>query len=361
MSTSLADGGGLPLRLSWLAGLPIALCMCVMALPELGHGYALEYRTFYTLAFLVWIVPLGLLQRTLWRRDWPARWSIPALLVATYVPSAINNALALAGAVHWRLVPQFELRRVFAGLDGCWLALIAFCAVNALVHHYDALQRSRRRETEARAAAREAELRALQYQLHPHFLFNTLNSISSLVTDGRASDATRMIARLGDLLRATLESSQTPEVTLAEELSLTEHFLDIEKARLGPRLQVTWRVGPGVLQARVPPLLLQPLVENAVRHGIALRPKGGTLSVAMQEEAGVLCIQLHNEGVAPRARPELPSGNVGLSNVRQRLQALYAGDHRFDVVMDDHGNCTVQMELPLRLAVAPTPAQARSA
>jgi two-component system, LytTR family, sensor histidine kinase AlgZ len=345
-----SQDGGLPLRVSLLAALPIALCMGVMALPELGHAYAGAYRTFYAACFLCWVVPLSLLQRELWRRGVPARFSVPLLLLATYLPSVINNALGQAAAVHWQLVPHFEIRRAFAGLDGCWLALIAFCATHALLQHYDALQLARRREAEAVALAREAQLRALQYQLNPHFLFNTLNSISSLVAGGEGEAANHMIARLGDLLRATLERSDQREVTLAEELSLTEHYLDIEKARLGSRLQVVQRLGAGLLQARLPPLLLQPLVENAIRHGIALRPDGGVLQLDISREHETLLIALRNDGMpkAMQDRPE-PSTAIGLANVKQRLAALYRADHQVGFAVDDDGACTVHLRLPLQL------------
>jgi two-component system, LytTR family, sensor histidine kinase AlgZ len=356
---------GLPLKVSLLAALPIALCMGVMALPELGLGHAGAYRAFYTFCFLCWVVPLSLLQRHLWRRGVPARISIPLLLLATYLPSVANNALAQAGAVHWQLAPHFEVRGIFMGLDGCWLALIAFSAIHALLHHYDALQQSRRREAEAMAQAREAELRALQYQLQPHFLFNTLNSISALVAAGRGSDASRMIARLGDLLRATLERSEQREVTLAEELSLTEHYLDIEKARLGPRLQVSLRIGPGLLQARVPPLLLQPLVENAIRHGVALRTEGGAVRLAIWAEQDALLIELHNDGIpAPADNRVHRSTAIGLANVRRRLQTLYPGHQKVEFALNAQGGCEVRLTLPLRLAAAITTttlAEARSA
>lgn len=332
--------------------------MAVMALPELGRAYAGVYRAFYAACFLCWVVPLSLLQRDLWRRDVPACVSVPLLLLATYVPSVINNAMAQAAAVHWRLVSHFEVRRIFAGLDGCWLALIAFCAAHALLQHYDALQLARRREAEAVALAREAELRALQYQLHPHFLFNTLNSISSLVAGGRGEEATHMIARLGDLLRATLEHSGQREVTLAEELSLTEHYLDIEKARLGSRLHVMLRMGAGLLQALLPPLLLQPLVENAIRHGLALRPEGGALRLHMEREGGVLVIELHNDGMPKVANGRTGSTTaIGLANVRQRLETLYPGRHQVAFAVDDDGACTVRLALPLRMATPNEPSE----
>jgi two-component system sensor histidine kinase AlgZ len=210
--------------------------------------------------------------------------------------------------------------------------------------------------------AREAELRALQYQLHPHFLFNTLNSISALVTDGRSPDATRMIARLGDLLRATLERSDTREVMLAEELSLTEYYLDIEKARLGRRLQVNMVVGPGVLQALLPPLLLQPLVENAIRHGIAPRTMGGVMRLRVDREQDVLVIELCSDGVpAPEDDHPRRSTAIGLSNVRKRLMALYPDRHSLDFALAPDGACTVRITLPYRLAAEPAGSPVRAA
>ncbi|WP_165488711.1 sensor histidine kinase [Dyella terrae] len=346
--------GMMPLWVPLAAGLPITLCMGVMALPELVHQYAGLFRVLYAVGYLFWIVPLSLLQRAMWRRNLRWRVTVPVLLIATYIPSVINNGIGQAAAVHWGLVKAYEFRRIFAGLDGCWLALIAFCAIHAMVLHYDALQQSRRREAESAALASEAQLRALQYQLHPHFLFNTLNSISALVADDRRHEATRMIARLGDLLRATLERSDSREVTLAEELSLTEHYLDVEKARLGSRLRMQTRVGPGVLHALVPPLLLQPLVENAIRHGIAMRPSGGALGLDIQAHDGMLAIELSNDGVASSANGAEAGGtSIGLANVRQRLQTLYGDAQDLSMRLAEDGACVVCIRLPLRLVALP--------
>jgi two-component system, LytTR family, sensor histidine kinase AlgZ len=357
MTRWLARLGRLQVPEPLLAALPIVLCMGVMAVPEFDHtGTA---RAFYAACYLFWVVPLSLIQRFLWRRRAPAWTGIPLLLIITYGASVSNNGLAQTLVVRWHLVPGYDLRALFSGLDGCWLALIAFCALHSLLHHRDALQQAQRREAQAESSARAAELRALQYQLNPHFLFNTLNSISSLVAAGRPGDATRMIARLADLLRATLERSDQSEVTLAEELSLTEHYLDIEKARLGSRLKVSLRVGPGLLQAQVPPLLLQPLVENAIRHGIALRPEGGTLSMDIMREDSRLVVNLQNDG-APRRSADGASRStaIGLNNVRQRLETLYAGDHSMDIVMGAAGGCSVRLSLPLQLAACAEPCRA---
>ncbi|MGO4701400.1 sensor histidine kinase [Dyella sp. 2RAB6] len=353
-----------PFWLPLAAGLPITLCMAVMALPELGHAYAGAYRAFFAVAYLFWIVPLSALQRRLWQRRTSAWATVGVLSVATYVPSVINNGIGGLAALHLGLVPSLPLQRIFTGLDGCWLALIAFCAIHALVLHYTELQHSRLREAEAARFAREAQLRALQYQLQPHFLFNTLNSISSLVAEGRGADATRMLARLGDLLRDSLERSDAREVTLAEELSTTEHYLDIEKARLGRRLKVDTRIGAGVLHALLPPLLLQPLVENAIRHGIAPRVEGGTLALQVERQDDWLSIDLRNDGVAPsdaHGERNGRSGALGLNNVRQRLLALYPEAHDFQLHLADDGSCRVSIRLPLRLAPPSRGAEALSA
>lgn len=352
-----------PFWLPLVAGLPLTLCMAVMALPELGHAYAGAYRAFYAVAYLIWIVPVSALQRVLWQRRVSGWGTAGILLAATYVLSVINSAIGALAAVRVGLRPSLELPRIFAGLDGCWLALIAFCAIHALVLHYTELQRSRLREAEAARFAREAQLRALQYQLQPHFLFNTLNSISSLVADGRGADATRMLARLGDLLRDSLERGDAREVTLAEELSTTEHYLDIEKARLGRRLKVEMRIGAGVLHALVPPLLLQPLVENAIRHGIAPRVEGGSLALLVERQGEWLDIELRNDGVPADERGDRNGrpNAVGLSNVRQRLGALYPQAHEFRLDLAGDGSCQVHIRLPLHLSSVPRGAKALTA
>jgi two-component system, LytTR family, sensor histidine kinase AlgZ len=292
--TSIDSVATPPFWIPVLAGLPITLCMLVMGLPDFGLSHFAEFRAMFVVAYIVWSVPLALIQRSLWRRRIQWWFSIPGLLALTYVLSLVNSALGQLLMVHWGLASQFIWGRIFSGLDGCWLALIAFCAIHAVVAYYFALRAEKQRVLNAVSLARDAELRALRYQLHPHFLFNTLNAISALVVEGRPLDATRMIARLGDFLRATLESGEAHEVPLADELSLTEHYLDIEKARLGHRLDMNLSVGPDVLRALVP--------------------------------------------------------GLGLRNVRERLVKLYGDNHRFELCQAVDGSCEVSIELPFRLA-----------
>ncbi|MGC1549401.1 MAG: histidine kinase [Rhodanobacter sp.] len=353
-----------PFWLPILAGLPITLCMVVMGLPELGFKHTAGYRSLFIVAYIVWSFPLTAIQRSLWRRRvswWPM---VLVMLVATYVPSLVNKAIFELLAVHWGQMPTFMWAGVFTGLDGCWLAMIAFCAIHAVVAYYFELKASQQRVLDIATLARDAELRALRYQLHPHFLFNTLNAISSLVIEGHSRDATRMIARLGDFLRATLEQGEAHEVPLADELSLTEHYLDIEKARLGARLQIDLRIGPDVLRALVPYLLLQPLVENAIRHGIAPRREGGRIELHIARVGDRLELSLRNDGVAEDVeKAPLPSraSAIGLRNVRERLDKLYGEQHLFDLMLADDGSCTVRIALPYRLATSLTEPRAATA
>lgn len=344
---SADDRWAVPFMLPVLAGMPIVLCMAIMGLPELALAHAGAFRLLFAAAYVIWSVPLTALQRWLWRRVSPW-WMAAVLLLATYVFSVLNNVVAQLLALHWGLIPAFSWSRNLRGLDGCWLALIAFCAIHAVVAYYGELREARSRLREAEGLARDAQLRALRYQLHPHFLYNTLNAVSSLVVERRPDEAVRMLASLGDLLRATLDSSDTHEVALAEEWATTELYLSIEKVRLGDRLQFDLRAGPEVLGALVPCLLLQPLVENAIRHGLALRRKPGRLELDIGRKGDRLHLQLRNDGVPhTHIQDERPSA-VGLRNVRDRLQKLYGVEQSFDFQLDDSGACTIDITLPFR-------------
>ncbi|UPG94159.1 sensor histidine kinase [Luteibacter aegosomatissinici] len=331
--------------MAWVAGLPILGCMMVMSLPALADERVLAFRLFYALAYLFWIVPLGWLQRWLWRRG--AGWWAMAgvLLPVTYAMSVGNALLALNFIASEKMRAQAGAAWIFGGLDGCWLALIAFCGFQAIVLHRAALALEGERLHQAAQAARDAELRALRYQLQPHFLFNTLNAISALVRDERPRDATRMIARLGDFLRTTLEEIPGHEHAVADEIALTAAYLDIEKARLGERLHIETYTAPGTLEARVPYLLMQPLVENAVRHGIAPRTAPGTIVIRVEGDGDELRVTVINDVV------EVTEGavGVGLANVRARLEALYPGSHRV-VAGPENGRWRVHIRLPWAVA-----------
>jgi two-component system, LytTR family, sensor kinase len=185
-------------------------------------------------------------------------------------------------------------------------------------------------------------------QLHPHFLFNTLHSISALVhKDPEAAD--RMIARLGDFLRLTLENSGAQEVSLQKELEFLKCYLEIERVRFRDRLTTRLDIDPQSLDTPVPNLILQPIVENALRHGVAPRSSPGRIEISAKRDNGSLRIQVRDNG------PGLPAisatngrfrEGLGLANTRARLAQLYGGSHRLELANAPEGGLVVTLEIP---------------
>jgi two-component system, LytTR family, sensor histidine kinase AlgZ len=192
----------------------------------------------------------------------------------------------------------------------------------------EASQEAKEREMKASVLARDAELRALKAQVNPHFLFNSLNSISAL-TSSDAPKAREMCVLLADFLRRTLGLGERASISLEEELSLIRSFLAVEKIRFGARLQMEESIDKNALDVSVPPLLLQPLVENAVAHGIANLVEGGSIRLEAHCQDGALSLAVENR-FDPEAPPKRKSG-VGLANVRQRLEARYGHLASFQV------------------------------
>ena len=220
------------------------------------------------------------------------------------------------------------------------------------VKHWQQSMRERERRLRVEAEAREARLRALRYQLNPHFLFNSLNATSTLVLSGKASAATRMLSQLAELLRAVFASDAESETPLSAEIAFIEQYLAIEKIRLASRLQVELTIAADTLDALVPSMLLQPLVENAVRHGVAPLVEGGTIRIQSVLHEARLQIKVANSGLRgiDRERTSLING-VGLNNTMQRLETLYGAEHKFDLHWPEAGGCEVIIELPFRKAL----------
>jgi two-component system LytT family sensor kinase len=224
-----------------------------------------------------------------------------------------------------------------------WLILLVSYALN----YYRRYREGEIKTTRLEAQLAQAELQALKMQLNPHFLFNTLHSISALVhKDADAAD--KMIARLGDFLRLTLDSAGAQEVSLQQELEFLKCYLDIERIRFKDRLTVQMKIEPQALHARLPNLILQPIVENAIRHGIAPRTSQGHIEIEARRYDSILHLQVTDNG------PGLPSnGNsgsifkgVGLSNTKARLQQLYGEEHRLDLSNTSRGGLSVTLEIP---------------
>ncbi len=227
-----------------------------------------------------------------------------------------------------------------SSLPTYWLILFGYYAFDYYVKYRDRELRAWQLETRLS----QAQLQALKMQLNPHFLFNTLHTISSLMyTDIEAAD--RMMTRLSELLRLALEKDASPEVTLKEEIDLLERYLEIERVRFDDRLRVLVDIDPAALEARVPNFSLQPLVENAILHGIALRPEGGRLEITAGRKNGMLEIRLRDDGPGLSAEAPRREG-IGVANTRARLAQLYGDSHRFEMSNVPEGGLLVTIALP---------------
>ncbi len=268
-------------------------------------------------------------------------------LGAAYTVGAIVASYVAAYVIHRTLVPGFLGSPRAVIVDGLFTLL--FCALFsgisfAQVFYRQAVERARAVET-IRAELAQAELRALRAQVHPHFLFNTLNSIAALIRiDPAAAEDTT--TRLADVFRYALRASDTSHAPFADELAFVREVLAIEHTRFGERLRVVEQIGPEVDAILVPTLLLQPLVENAVRHAIAVRPEGGTLTIAAARDVGLLRITVRDDGpgIAPDAPPS--GTGFGLHSVRERLRAL-GPPHDFTIGRAAGGGTEAVVTLPV--------------
>ncbi len=227
-------------------------------------------------------------------------------------------------------------------------ALFLYFAILLLGWMLDSRERLARQQMETARLNEQlakAQLRALRQQIEPHFLFNALNTIAGLVREGQNDGAVDMIAGLSDLLRRTLRTSDKQQMLLGEELEVAEKYLEIEKARFAERLQVRVDVPRELLRARVPSLILQPIVENAVKHGIAKRVQGGTIGIRAVRVNGTLTVSVLNEGPGFPANWERTG--IGLENVRERLASLYGLEAVLRVVSEERGP-SVEISLPYR-------------
>ena len=254
-----------------------------------------------------------------------------------------------------RLMSEFPIDLLIYG---------AILGTSYAVGYYARFREREVRATQLEARLAQAELQALKMQLHPHFLFNTLNGIAGLVRDKKNGSAVEMIAGLSDLLRYTLEGAGRQEVTLREELEFLELYLGIQQKRFPDRLRVEMSVEPTALEALVPNLILQPLVENAIRHGVSRRAAAGTVGVAASREGGMLRLRVYDDGPGLRrdagakanggeAHEGAPGSGIGLSNTRARLRQLYGDAQSFEVFDRAAGGVEAMLRFPFRRGDAP--------
>jgi two-component system, LytTR family, sensor kinase len=209
------------------------------------------------------------------------------------------------------------------------------------------LQQQKEAALKAQAMAHEAQLKMLRYQLNPHFLFNTLNAISTLVLDSRGATANGMVASLSAFLRYSLDSDPVQRVSLATEIDATNLYLSIEQLRFGERLRVRMDITPEARSALVPSLLLQPLVENAIKYAVTKSEAGGAIEIVARREGGSLVITLRDDGPGCKDFNDRPTGHgVGLSNTRERLLVLYGERQEFSIGNREPRGVEVRIRLP---------------
>ncbi len=192
----------------------------------------------------------------------------------------------------------------------------------------------------------KAQLKALRRQIEPHFLFNTLNAVAGLIREGRNDAAVSMIAGLSDFLRRVLEDSPRQQVPLGEEMEFVQQYLNIQRVRFAERLQISVDVPKDLYPAQVPSLILQPMVENAVKHGIAQRAQGGAIQITAFRSNGTLTLSVYNEGPSLPADWEMTHSGIGISNVRTRLQSLYGDAFALSMRNRDASGVEVSVSLP---------------
>ena len=288
-------------------------------------------------------------------REWPRNVAIHLVTSLSFV---FLLYLASAWYTPWLLgqtpgqpLPTRALRQFVVWVIGDGLIYWGILAVSYAVEHARQLRARELVAARLEAQLAQADLHALKSQLHPHFLFNALHTIGSLVRTGDRDTAVQVTADLGDLLRRMLEGATRHEVPLKQELDFIKSYLAVERVRFRDRLQVAFHVDPGVEDAKVPYLILQPLVENAIRHGIAPHLFAGKVSVTARAVGGRLQLLVRDDGPGASdddgARP-----GIGLTNTRARLARLYGRDFALEVGNLPEGGMQARIELPFQLAPA---------
>jgi two-component system, LytTR family, sensor kinase len=258
--------------------------------------------------------------------------------------SAVWNSHTHRFEVEWAALLDLYLTSMFNDISSAFIPI----ALAAHVISYTRSLRARDVQTaQLEGQLAKARLQALKSQLQPHFLFNTMHSISSLMlSDAKAAD--RMMTRLGDLLRMSLQSGGTQITTLSREIEFLNCYLEIEKIRFAEKLSVIFDISPDALDCAVPHLLLQPLVDNAVKHGISKLPDGGEIRIAARAQGGKLQIDISDNGPGTENGPTPPSSGLGLTITRERLQSLYGEDQSLQLVRLPAGGTMAQVRVPLR-------------
>ncbi len=338
-------------RLFWLlniggwSGYGIAAWLGALAHEKPESYFAVIAATAIT--GLIATVPLRYIFRRLWSRT-------PLVLGGSMIAYCYAIALAwrwLQNVLYYDWVkdawqPEHVMDYV-GGVMGSFYILLCWSGLYFGIKYYQQLQDQTEQTLKATSAAHQAQLKMLRYQLNPHFLFNTLNAISTLILDGANDTANKSVSRLSDFLRYTLDNDPMSQVTLGSELRALDLYLEIEKVRFGDRLVIEKDIESPAEKALVPSLILQPLIENAIKYAISPSEEGGTLQISARVQRGVLMMQVADNGPGlGNGCSDHKSSGVGLKNTRERLQQLYGDKQAFTLAPNEPSGLRITINLP---------------
>jgi len=299
------------------------------------------------LAGLIITLPMRWVYRQLWFRS-PLTLAI-GMIVTSYVIALgwrwIHNVLYYDWVKNsWQ--PE-QLMDYVGGVLGYFYILLCWSGLYVGIKYYQQLQDQTEQTLKATSAAHQAQLKMLRYQLNPHFLFNTLNAISTLILDGANETANKAVSGLSDFLRYTLDNDPMSRVTLGSELAALDLYLEIEKVRFGDRLVIERTIEARAQSALVPSLILQPLIENAIKYAITPSEDGGTLRISARVHHSTLVMQVSDTGPGlGNGDTKQKSSGVGLKNTRERLQQLYGEDQAFTLAPNEPTGLTITINIP---------------
>jgi hypothetical protein len=308
-------------------------------------------------------VPMRYIYSSIWGRG--ERWVIPVVLATSYVTALALRIVINIACQHF--INQKPFTSPFDLFEGALMStylLLCWSGLYFGIKYYESKQQQQEAVLKAVTLAQEAQLKMLRYQLNPHFLFNTLNAISTLILDNQNRTANHAVMRLSEFLRYTLDQDPMKRVTLRQEIEALDLYLGTERLRFGERLRLEYAIEGTALDGLVPSLLLQPLLENALKYAVSPREQGGLVRIEGRMRAAMLEVSVIDDGpgLDDGSRPAERRGGVGLRNIRERLAVLYGDNYRF-AVLNSRPGLRVELALPFetnaREGAAPRAAEPR--
>ena len=301
-------------------------------------------------------IPMRYVYRRLWNRS-PLAMAVGILVTCYVVVLAWRLPMNL---LYWDWIKHGyrpdHWMGYLDGFMGYFYVMLCWSGLYFGIKYHQQLQQQTEQTLKATAAAHQAQLKMLRYQLNPHFLFNTLNAISTLILDGANDTANLAVSRLSDFLRYTLDNDPMKRVTLGSELGAIDLYLEIEKVRFGDRLIIEKDIQPETMDALVPSLILQPLIENAIKYAITPSEDGGTIRISARLQNEMLVLQLADTGPGlGNGKSKHKSSGVGLKNTRERLTQFYGDRQAFTLAPNEPSGLMITINIPYEIDDAQSP------